>query len=117
MKDRARHVAWMLGAVVAVFAAGDAVAAVAPPADRAAERAFGRPDSFIKDVHLPLENLPRAAAQTLRSELAALGADAGSGYYDVRGGHWGSLVLSTPLLPGPGLGNKLSWAGLGIAAP
>src|SRR6185295_18033842 len=35
------------------------------------------------------------------------------GLYDLRAGHWGSLVLAVPLVPGAGLGNALGWDALG----
>ena len=35
----------------------------------------------------------------------------------MRAGRWGTLVMSRPLVPGPGVGNSLSWATLGGAPP
>jgi hypothetical protein len=120
MKDSARLSVRTLGAAAALsiaLAAGDAAAAIPPAADRASARATGHPDLFIHDVHLPLDGLPDALAAGLRAELETLRVAPPSGHYDVRAGRWGSLVLQTPLVPGPGRGNALTWAGLGLAAP
>ncbi len=120
MNDRVvRVVGTLCAALVVSVAPGarDARAAVAPRSDTVAQRAVGHPDLFIRDVHLPVESLPKAVAARLGADLRALGVARGSGYYDVRSGRWGSLVLATPLVPGPGLGNTLTWSGLGVAAP
>jgi hypothetical protein len=101
---------------VFVFAAAPALAAVTPAGDAVAARAFGAPDLAVENVHQPLARLPRALALRLEPQLAALrGAAAPDGYYDLRAGRWGTLVLSVPLVPGRGAGNALTWAALGGA--
>ena len=120
MKDSAGRVVGTLCAALVVCllpGAGAARAAVAPRTDSVAERAVGHPDLFVMDVHLPLASLPKAVAARLGADLAALEVARGSAYYDVRSGRWGSLLLATPLVPGPGLGNRLTWSGLGIGTP
>ena len=93
-------------------------AAVPPPADPLAARAFGTPDLAIENVLQPAARLPRPMAQRLQAQLAALGgASAPDGYYDLRAGRWGTLVLAAPLVPGRGAGNTLTWAGLGERVP
>jgi hypothetical protein len=120
MKDSARGATAMACAslVVALLVpAGDAGAAVPPQGDPVARRATGHRDLFVRGAHVPLADLPADLAGTLRADLSALGVGAELGAYDLRAGRWGSLVTATPLVPGPGVGNTLSWAGLGLAAP
>ena len=100
-----------------LISAPGAEGAVPPEGDPVAERAIGDPDLFIHGVHQPLADLPASLADRLRGDLSALGVSAELGHYDVRGGRWGSLVLSAPLVPGPGLGNRLTWSALGLAPP
>jgi hypothetical protein len=117
MGHRAGRILGACAAAIALAAAAPAAAAVAPAGDRAAERATGHPGLSIREVHLPVELLPRDRQAALREDLRGLRASPGGGHYDLRSGRWGSLVLKTPLVPGPGLGNTLSWADLGLAAP
>lgn len=50
-----------------------------------------------------------ADAERAERDLAALAADRTSALVDVRGGSWATLLLSTPLLPGTGDRNPLTW--------
>ena len=59
---------------------------------------------------------PRRQVTALTAELAALGVGLEHGFYDTRGGAWGSLTLARPLIPGPGVGNTLQWSDLGRQA-
>jgi hypothetical protein len=94
-----------------------AFAAIAPEGDPVASRATGHPDLFVRSIHLPLDRVPPALAAKLRADLGALGIAAELGAYDLRAGRWGSLIAKAPLVPGPGVGNTLTWAALGTAAP
>ncbi len=97
---------------------GGAVAQV-PPAvpSAAAAKAFRHPDLFVGHRHRPLEELPAPVAARKRSDLAALGVAPGRGFLDLRGGRWGTLLLTRPLVPGTGAGNELTWSHLGQAPP
>ncbi len=68
------------------------------------------------DFRLPGE-LPDQAAPAARTDLAVLGLSPNSGRVDVRGGRWANLMMSEPLLPGQGKGNRLGWANLGKKEP
>ncbi len=94
-----------------------AYAAVAPEGDPVASRATGHPDLFVRSIHLPLDRLPAGLAAKLRADLSALQIAGDLGAYDLRAGRWGSLIARAPLVPGPGVGNALTWAALGIGAP
>lgn len=104
--------------------AGAAMAVVAPrPDDPLLEKVFRDPDVYIPNLHRSLGTPSLAAALApeqvtgLTAELAALGVDLEHGFYDTRGGAWGSLTLARPLLPGPGAGNTLQWSDLGRRPP
>src|SRR5688572_5081357 len=100
-----------------LLAAAAAPAAVPPPADPVAARVFGAPELAIENVHQPLARLPRALAERLQPQISALGGAApADGYYDLRAGRWGTLVLAMPLVPGRGAGNALAWPGPGAPA-
>jgi hypothetical protein len=92
-------------------------AAVAPQGDPVANRAMGHPDLFVASVHLPLAELPQGLAAGLRLSLSGLSINPDLAAFDVRAGRFGSLVAKTPLVPGPGIGNTLTWAALGRLAP
>ena len=121
MKKSVRSAAWMAAATLALalllFPQQAANAAVTPQGDPVAERATGHPDLFVRGIHVPLADLPEELASALRAELSELGISSELGAYDVRAGRWGSLIASRPLVPGPGVGNTLTWAALGLVAP
>ena len=100
-----------------LLAVTDAPAAVPPEADALAARAMGAPDLAIQNVLQPPARLPGPMAQRLQAQISALGGSTADGYYDLRAGRWGTLVLAAPLVPGRGAGNTLTWAALGQARP
>lgn len=107
-----------VGLTAAVLLSARAVhAAIVPDGDAVSSRATGHPDLFVRSVHLPLDQLPEDLARTLRADLGSLGIAGDLGAYDLRAGRWGSLIAKAPLVPGPGAGNTLTWAALGLAAP
>jgi hypothetical protein len=93
--------------------AGDARGVVRPelPSELAA-RAFRHPDLEVGSVLVP-----GTEAGGLAGGLAALGAPAESAYLDLRSGRWAAVLPAVPVVPGDGVGNELSWGGLGVAAP
>jgi hypothetical protein len=102
---------------LAVLLAASAAQAVVKPAGSALqEKAFRHPDLKVSSSHQPLSQLEASLAASLGHELSALGVPADHGFYDVRAGRWGSLILSEPLLPGSGTGNSLRWEDFGLAA-
>jgi hypothetical protein len=116
---RARLAAPLVALGACVLAGFPALAFQAPgdrPADLT-EKMFAAPELSFRNYGVPLSALSPGLAETLRTELSALGADPRLATYDVRGGRPRSLVLATPLVPGPGTGNHLTWLGLGLGAP
>src|SRR5262245_17539157 len=96
---RSLALGWMLAAA--------AMAVVAPPPeDPLLQKVFRDPDVYIPNLHRSLGTPSLAAvlapeqATGLAAELTALGVDLEHGFYDTRGGAWGSLTLARPLLPG-----------------
>jgi hypothetical protein len=78
-------------------------------------KAVRHADLFIAPVHERARAAPAARRHGLDADLLALGAPAGSALYDVRAGRWGTLVTTTPLVPGRG--NRLRWSDLGTPDP
>ena len=95
--------------VLCLGAASLLTAVVVPEKIGVREKEFRHPDLDIGlGLRLAGELPPQAAAQAA-ADLAALGVPADRGRLDVRGGRWGSLTPSQPLVPGRGVGNELSW--------
>jgi trimeric autotransporter adhesin len=92
--------------------------AVNPPQnDGVAARSYGVPELYINSPHQPLSKLPLLRALQLEPQLSTLGVPAAAGFYDLRSGRWGTLLLAKPLIPGNGVGNALTWASLGRGTP
>ncbi len=104
-------------AAALLLSAAASRAAIAPEGDPVGSRATGHPDLFVASVHLPIAELSGALAASLRASLAALSVNPDLAAFDVRAGRFGSLVAKIPLVPGPGVGNRLTWAALGRLAP
>ncbi|HET8645127.1 MAG TPA: hypothetical protein VFO85_06545, partial [Vicinamibacteria bacterium] len=85
-------------------------AVVAP---RAQEKEFRAPGLTIPSLHTPASELSSRLAAQL-PDLAALGVPAEGAFYDPLAQRWASLLPTEPLIPGTGVGNPLTWAGLGI---
>ncbi len=96
--------------LASLIAAPAALAQVEPAGGAPVDAvAYVRPDLHVFHDYRPPSNLPLLEA-ALRAELDSLGVRPDSGFYDIRGGRWGSLVLTRPLIPGPGVGNTLQWS-------
>src|SRR5262245_60502866 len=83
-----------------------ALAQVQPAASVATGKIFRHPalDVAPQNGPAPMSESPSRAA-----ELRVLGASAEGAHFDSRTGRWSSLMLARPMLPGSGVGNKLSW--------
>ncbi len=75
------------------------------------------PDLYFPDVYQQVSQLPVEAAARASEDLASLGIAEQHARLDVRGGRWGTLMLSQPLIPGDGVGNTLRWGDEGKARP
>jgi hypothetical protein len=106
---------WTLGALWILASA--AVAQLPPEGDPVAARTYTAPGLVISSIHHPLSKLSADLATRLQQQLTALGVSAAYASYDLRAGHWGTLAPGKPLVPGPGVGNTLTWAALGRTAP
>jgi hypothetical protein len=93
-----------------------AFAVVVPAQTPLTEKSFRQPELVVPEVNEPLSALPSLAA-ALKQELEELGVATDQGFYDSRSGHWSSLILSHPIIPGSGVGNKLRWIDLVGQAP
>jgi hypothetical protein len=81
-------------------------ASLTPDRSPVLEKAYRHPDLQIVSLARPASEVaPPVSRESLERQLSSLGAQ--SGLYDWRSGAWGSLVLSVPVLPGDGAGNRL----------
>ncbi|HEX9637847.1 MAG TPA: Ig-like domain-containing protein [Acidobacteriota bacterium] len=93
-------------------------AVIAPQQDRTREALqYRHPDLQIRNVYQRPDRVPGQRSEQRDAELELLGVAQDSAFYDLRGGRWGTLVLSTPMIPGPANQGRLSWADLGRSAP
>ena len=112
-----RKLSSLLLAAVLLLPASMLNAIQPPQGDAVAVRARSAADSYIPNSHQPLSRLPLERALQLEPQLTTLGVPATAGFYDVRAGRWGTLLMAKPLVPGPGVGNALTWSALGRSAP
>ena len=124
--------------LLAVFAALSAIplpafGVVAPEKNPATQKlVYFHPDLALPSQARPLAQLPSDLAGRLREELRRLAgnrdgsglrilsaetADVPPALYDLRAGRWDTIVLAHPLIPGPGVGNDLTWPGVRLARP
>jgi hypothetical protein len=74
-----------------------------------ADKVVRHPDLYIPTRLQPAAGLADDLGARIREDLAALGVDADSAFYDARAGRLTSLILREPLIPGTGAGNTLRW--------
>ena len=92
--------------------------ALVPPDD-----ASNLPDEYldpilrIQDAAVALHRLPAEVAAPRHDDLADLGIASEYARLDLRTGRWATLLLARPLLPGTGVGNKLTWNALDRKRP
>jgi len=110
----------MFGLKVLVLLAvlvGSLQAQVEPDRSGVGQAEFRSAELNIENRYRLPGQLPAQASANAAADLAALGVRGDAGFVDTRGGRWATLLLAEPLLPGRGVGNGLSWANLGRAAP
>jgi hypothetical protein len=79
--------------------------------------AYRHPDLYIRNVYQPARQLAGQRAAQTQLDLQLLGIAEESAFYDLRGGHWGTLMPSQPLIPGAATRGIMTWTDLGLAAP
>jgi hypothetical protein len=95
--------------VITLVAITPLSAAVLPEPSPLQDKAFRHPDLGPRELQEKIGSLEPGVAERLQADLTAMGLAADSAVYDSRGGRFGSLVLSEPLVPGAGVGNTLRW--------
>jgi hypothetical protein len=106
---------WTL--VFVLLGVSSAMAIDSPEQSALRGKEFRHPDLTIeRSFRVPAE-LALDSAIKAGTDLAALGAPADSARLDVRSGRWAAITPAAPLVPGPGVGNTLSWQSLGRGAP
>ena len=99
---------WIL-AVLAV-ALVSPLLAVEPPEklQHVEDKAFQHADLDIPAMHQSVALVPVEAGQRAIDRLGRLGVNAATAKIDLRSGRFATLLPTTPLLPGSGVGNKLA---------
>lgn len=105
----------MLVVMVAVTAPVHAI--VQNEASPALDKLFMEPEFYILNWSQPVTALSPGLKVAVAADLLALGVSSDRAFYDRRAGALNSLILARPLVPGSGVGNRLSWTDLGLAAP
>ena len=85
------------------------LALVQPSSSPVAAKAFRHPALYVQERNEPASAVLALAPAVRDAELAELGATATGAFFDSRTGRWSSLVLARPMLPGSGVGNRVSW--------
>jgi len=62
-------------------------------------------------------DLPPQWKLTSLADLDRLGLESHRALFDRRGARWGALMPAIPLIPGSGVGNSITWEGLGGVPP
>ena len=91
-----------------------AAPAAAVVATRTSDKEFRHPGLTIPSLHTPA-GIAGSRDQGQLPDLSGLGVAPGAAFYDPLARRWASLLPSEPLIPGTGLGNPLTWSGLGIS--
>ena len=117
MPHRSRLAAWCLSIAIIVLASAPAGAIKPPKKDGGLEKlAFSKPELHIPNAYKPVASLPAelgAEAQKSLDLLGAVEAVKPIGFYDVRAGKLGSIILSKPLVAGAANGIPPSSAAAG----
>lgn len=75
---------------------------------------FEQPELAVSELNFPAAQVPDAGA---RARLDQLRLSPQQAQFDLRTGRFATLMPATPLLPGSGVGNHLSWSALGRRQP
>ncbi len=106
-----------LALLLTLLAPGALLAQVQPEKLPAvAERAHRHADLDIPAFNLEVRQLQPATANGVRQRLGRLGVNEATARVDKRSGNFVTLMPATPLLPGTGVGNHLTWDDK-VAAP
>ncbi|MEM7583653.1 MAG: hypothetical protein AAF560_09765 [Acidobacteriota bacterium] len=108
-RSRPFEIAFIISALLAAL---PLTALVEPEITELRAKSFSHPDLYIGNIYQPATEAGAARSQV----LADLGVSADGAYLDIRGGRWGTLIPTHPLLPGDGVGNELSWDNFNKAA-
>ncbi len=106
----------LTASVTLALTAGSALAFVEPTPSPLAEKEVRLAGLDAEPMLARIADLDPDLAADLESDLTVLGLDSRHAIVDARGGHWATLWLKRPLVPGTGVGNDLTWAELGLPA-
>jgi len=113
-----RASAFACAAALALIAVAPVMGQKAPDRDSLmAEKTYYHPDLYIGSMWARATDLPVSLVAKTNEDLAKIGVAPANAYMDHRTGRWGTLIPTTALIPGNGVGNHLQWEGLQMEAP
>ena len=105
-----RNLRFLLILLVSVTLVGSLSAQVEPDKlPSVTEKAFEHPGLTIETLHQEVAALPVQSAVEARARLSRMDVAESSARIDQRSGCFVTLMPTTPLIPGRGVGNDLSW--------
>ena len=75
------------------------------------DREFVVDELDFRTVITQAAQLPAGLSDAVQADLASLGVAPQHAYRDDRTGRWATLLTAKPLIPGDGVGNRLTWEG------
>jgi hypothetical protein len=99
-----------------VLALASRLFAIQPRSGAASDKAFRHPGLRVDEVTESLDLLDAATRARLKPQIDSLHVAVGTSFYDSRTGRFSSLILRQPLIPGPGVGNRMAWPSGGAPA-
>jgi hypothetical protein len=106
----------LIATVALVLTAGSAVAFERPSPSPLADKEVRLAGLDAEPSLARIAELDGGIAEDLENDLTVLGLDPRFAIVDARSGHWATLWLRRPLIPGDGVGNQLTWNQLGLSA-
>ncbi|MFU8832432.1 MAG: hypothetical protein ACNA7J_09785, partial [Wenzhouxiangella sp.] len=81
------------------------------------ERQFRQAELWWESIYRPVDELPVSLLHSLQPGLDRLAVKPEHAFFDRRSGRWGTLIITRPMIPGPGVGNDLQWSDLALPEP
>lgn len=103
-------------AIALLLIAGSALAFVEPTPSPLAAKEVRIEGLDAQPKQARIADLDPVLKSEREDDLVVLGIDSRFAIVDTRDGHWVTLWLKRPLVPGTGVGNQLTWSQLGFAA-
>ena len=81
------------------------------------DRQFRHSQLWWESIYRPFDQLSVSLVDELQPGLARLAVEPRHAFFDRRSARWGTLIITRPMIPGPGVDNDLQWSDLGLDKP